>query len=164
MQEDTQTNTIDTAYCRAANDCSGDSRASKTNGEWILTVDANYVTNITFIYWYHCSIDDYNDFTFYASGICYFYSITQIAIGNTSTLFSLYPVTTSITGNRLLKQNINELYFIALISAVIGIIVSARASFIFNSSHDQEDNNGNKFEYYTSRFYFCINEIIRKYK
>ena len=81
-----------------------------------------YVTNSTFIHWYYCSNDDYSDFAFYGADICYFYSITQISIGNAITTFSYYHVTTSVIADRVLKEKINKLYFIALISAVFGII------------------------------------------
>ena len=108
---------------------------------------ANYVMNNTFIHLYSCTMDDYDDFAFYGSGICYFHLVTQIPTSNAITTFSLYPVTTSIIQNRVPKEDINKLYFIALLSAVFGILVLTQASFIFNSSHDQEDNNGNTFEY-----------------
>ena len=153
---DTQTNTIDKVCCRKAKVCS-DSHASKTNSEWIFIADvlhdasfsehvANYVTNITFVHWYSCSMYYYNYFAFEGSGICYFIPSHKYQV-----IMQLQPVAhilrTSIIVDQMLKEEINTLYFFALISAAIDIMVLTQASFIFASRHDQEENNGNKLEF-----------------
>ena len=63
--------------------------------------------------------------------ILFFKSISLIDLGDATTIFSIYPVTSSFLGYIILYESIGYIHVISLILSIIGVVLIAQPTFLF---------------------------------